>query len=81
MSMYLILALATAIAAMYELFVPVMTKLSALSPEHNMVQYKYLTYFVFFASAFVLAPVFLIIVIVPTFSESFRSGMVSSIVE
>lgn len=81
MSMYLILALATAITAMYEIFVPVMTELQILSPDDNMVQYKYLTYFVFFVSAFILAPIFLILVIVPTFGESLRSGMVSGIVE
>lgn len=69
---FVLFTLATSLAAIYELWWPVMQLLEKEQPDHNMVEYKGISYFVFFLLGCVFAVVLLPICLVPSMGASFR---------
>lgn len=77
---YLLFALTTAFAAMYELVVPVLEEVALHNPEDNLVQNKTLSYVVFFLMAVISAPFLIIACLVPSAGETFRRVLLESLV-
>ena len=77
---YLLFALTTAFTAMYELFLPILREYALLEPEDNIVQNKYLTYFVLFISSLIFAPLLFPIVLIPAMSTWFKKSMLDTLV-
>lgn len=78
---YLLFALTTAICGIYELQMPVLTKLRITHPEHNMSENVTLSLITFGIIAFIIAPIILLSCLVPSFSERFRKAMYSSYID
>lgn len=76
---YIIFALTTGAVSLYELVGPVMFELSLHDPKHNMVEYKYLSYFVFFVFCTAVAPLMFLSCIVPSFGERFKGALVTAL--
>lgn len=76
---YALFALTTAIAAMYELFIPVIREYATLEPKDNLVEHKYLAYFVLFTASIITAPVLFPLVIIPALSTRFKKAMLDSL--
>lgn len=72
---YVIFALATAIAAMLELFLPVVNVVSLTHAENNVIQYKTLTLSTLFMMAVLFAPLIFPACIVPSFGSRFRASL------
>ena len=72
---YLIFALATAFAAMLELFLPVVNVVSLTHAENNVIQYKTLTLSTLFMMAVLFAPLIFPACIVPSFGSRFRASL------
>ncbi len=64
---------------MYEVVHPVMNQLTYERPDDLMVQYKYLTYFVFFGMAMLTAPALLGACLMPKAGETFRAALLEAI--
>ena len=77
---YALFAVTTSLAAMYELFVPTVNELKRSNPEHNVVEYKYITYFVFFTFTLALAPLILPACLVPSIGNTFRKALLQGLV-
>ena len=75
-SLYVLFALTTGIVSIYELVNPVMFELALHQPNHNMIEYKYLSYFVFFIFCTVFAPLMFVSCIIPSFGERFKGALV-----
>lgn len=78
---YLLICLTTAITAAYELYLPVMRQLEVLNPNNVLVQNKIITYITMFLATILFTPAILLIVIIPSWGESFRQSMVKSLVD
>lgn len=76
---YLLFAVTTSLASMYELFIPVLSELEHLYPENNIVQYKWLSYFTFFMLTLLLAPLVLPSCLVPSVGEKFKAALLQSL--
>jgi uncharacterized membrane protein len=76
---YLLFAVTTSLASIYELWSPVMGQLSREEPDHNMIQYKFISYMIFFTSGVLLAPIMVFSCIIPSFSERFRTALLKSL--
>lgn len=72
---YVIFALATAFAAMLELFLPVVNVVSLTHAENNVIQYKTLTLSTLFMMAVLFAPLIFPACIVPSFGSRFRTSL------
>jgi O-antigen/teichoic acid export membrane protein len=75
---YLIFALATAFAAMLELFLPVVNAVAVTHAENNVIQYKTLTLSTLFIMALVFAPLIFPACIIPSFDNRFCCVLTSS---
>jgi hypothetical protein len=76
---YVLFAVTTSFASMYELFVPVIQILEVKEPKHNMVEYKWLTYTTFFLFSILMAPLILPACIVPSMGVRFREALLTSL--
>ena len=76
---YLLFAVTTSFASMYELFIPVMQELSKLNPDNNVVRYRTITYITFFLLAIMCAPLILPSCIVPSIGSRFRESLMKSL--
>ena len=77
---YLIFCLATSIAAMYELFVPVLNSLTITHPELPVIQHKWITLATFVSITLVISPLMLLPCIVPSMGERFRKSLWETLV-
>ena len=78
---YILFALATTIAALYELFVPVVNSLSLTHPEIQVIQYKWITLSTFTCITLIVAPLLLLACIVPSMGERFRKSLWETLVK
>lgn len=78
---YILFALATTIASLYELFVPVINSLSLTHPEVPVVQHKWITLGTFTCITLVVAPLMLLPCIVPSMGERFRKSLWETLVQ
>lgn len=78
---YVLFATTTSLAAMYELFIPVIRELRSIQPKNNAVEYSWITYSVFFLLTLVLAPLVLPSCLIPSFGERFKKSLLSSLSE
>lgn len=76
---YVIFAITTALAAMYELFIPVFRELEKISSNNNVIEYKWICYFTFFVFTVLLAPLMLPSCIIPSFGERFKKSLLKSL--
>lgn len=76
---YILFAITTSIASVYELIHPVLSQLKEIDPTNNVVEYKYLTYTTFFLIGIIAAPFMLPATIVPSFGERFRNSLMQSL--
>lgn len=76
---YILFAITTSIASMYELVHPVLNKLKEINPKNNVVEYKYITYATFFILGILVAPFMLPATVVPSFGERFRNSLMQSL--
>lgn len=76
---YLLFAVTTSAAAMYELIIPVMDELRIHNPESNILEYKWVCYFTFFVVGITLAPLVFPSCIVPSFANRFRVTLLTSL--
>jgi hypothetical protein len=72
---YLIFALATALAGLYELVVPVIWVLKSTHAELIVVKNRFTTYTISTILMFIAAPIFFPLVIVPKFGVAFRFSL------
>jgi len=77
---YLIFCLATTIASMYELFIPVISSLSITHPELPVIQHKWITLTTFVCITTIVAPIMLLPCIVPSMGERFRKSLWDTLV-
>jgi hypothetical protein len=78
---YILFALATTIASLYELFVPVINSLSLTHAEVSVVQHKWITLGTFTCITLVAAPLMLLPCIVPSMGERFRKSLWETLVQ
>jgi|LakMenEpi03Aug12_release.lakeMendotaPanAssembly.Ray.scaffolds.fasta_scaffold127660_3 hypothetical protein len=78
---YILFALATTIAALYELFIPVINSLSLTHPEIQVIQHKWITLATFTCITLVVAPMMLLPCIVPSMGERFRKSLWETLVQ
>lgn len=76
---YFLFASTTSFAALYEIVGPVLRELEVHNPEDNMIQNKYLSYFVFFGMGLLFAPLLLLPCLVPSVGESFRLTLLKAL--
>jgi hypothetical protein len=76
---YILFAITTSLASIYELWGPVMKQLAIEQPTHNMVEYKYISYMIFFTSGLILAPVIIFSCLIPSFGERFRVALLNEL--
>lgn len=72
---YILFALTTALAGLYELVMPVVWVLQKSNPELNVIKRNWTTYLVSTILMFVAAPVFFPLVIIPKFGAAFRFSL------
>lgn len=77
---YILFALTTAFAALYELVGPVLRQIEAVTPEDNLIKNKLLSYVVFFGLSVLCAPMLIIACLVPSTGEAFRRVLLQSLV-
>lgn len=80
LSFLALIALTTAFAAMYELFIPAMQDLEIENPNDPMLSNRWLTYVVMFLLAILFFVPLLPIVVTPGLSTRFRNGIVRGLV-
>ena len=78
---YILFALATTIAALYELFIPVINSLSLTHSEIQVIQHKWITLATFTCITLVVAPMMLLPCIVPSMGERFRKSLWETLVQ
>ena len=78
---YILFALATTIASLYELFVPVINSLSLTHAEISVVQHKLITLGTFTCITLAVAPLMLLPCIVPSMGERFRKSLWETLVQ
>lgn len=78
---YILFALATTIASLYELYIPVINSLSLTHAEVSVVQHKWITLGTFTCITLVVAPLMLLPCIVPSMSERFRKSLWETLVK
>lgn len=76
---YVLLALTTALSSMYEIFIPIVKELEILHPDDMLIQNKYITYFVFFVSSFVLAPIMFLLIVIPGLSDKLKKSLITGL--
>lgn len=77
--LYLIFALATTIMALAMLVRPVLNSIAKHHPLNTTVQNKKVTYFTFFMLSMLVAPLLVIITIIPSFGERFKESLEESL--
>lgn len=78
---YCLIALTTALAAVYELLIPVLQELEIIKPKHNLLEYKKITYIVFTGIFMLAAPVVILPTVVPSMGISFRKALLEGLLE
>lgn len=76
---YYIFAIATGLAAMYELVLPVLGELEVSEPENPVVQYLKISKLTFLLVMIIGAPVFFLSCIIPSFAERFRNAFLNAL--
>ncbi len=76
---YAIFAITTGLVANYELIAPVFADLALIEPEHNMLEYKWISYIVFTLIDTVAAPVVILSCIIPSVGERFRNALLTAL--
>lgn len=76
---YYIFAIATGLAAMYELVLPVLGELEVSEPDNPVVQYLKISKLTFLLVMVAGAPVFFLSCIVPSFGERFRNSFLNAL--
>lgn len=76
---YILFCVTTSLTAIYELFVPVMRILQKDHPDNPVIEYKYITYLVFFSIGMLTAPLLIISCILPEYSNRFREALLKSL--
>lgn len=72
LALYCLFALTTAVTSMYEIVIPVIRK---QKEEVGSVENKYTLYITLFLLALLIAPYMFLACIIPSFGESFRTGL------
>lgn len=72
---YLLFAMTTAIAAMYELIVPVFSQVLEENPDTPLIEYKTVTLVTFFLLCVLAAPLIFIPCIIPKSGQRFRNSL------
>lgn len=78
---YLLFAIATALAACYELFWPVLSSLRITHPELPVLQNMWISMPVFFLVAFVMAPLTILPCVVPSMGTRFRKTFWETLIQ
>lgn len=78
---YILVCLTTAIAALYEIYFPVMRQLDIINPDNVVAQNKILGYTTMFLASILFTPVIFFAVIIPSWGENFRQSMLKSLVD
>lgn len=76
---YLIFCLTTSITAIINLMQPVLERLRKSQPTNNLVENKFLTYFVFLIMGILVAPFLILPAIIPHLTETFQDTLYESI--
>jgi hypothetical protein len=76
---YMLFALTTSIASLYELISPVMGALEKLEPNNVIIENKKLAYITFFLFGIMVAPLLLFSTIIPSFGMRFRNALLGSL--
>jgi hypothetical protein len=78
---YVIFALATGFASMYELINPVLRELIIHEPDNVIVEYLVISKLTFFFATVLLAPVFFFSCVIPSFGNRFRDSFHTAIMD
>jgi hypothetical protein len=76
---YILFAVTTSFASMYELFIPVMQMLEVKEPNNNVIEYKWIAYASFFLFSVLMAPLILPSCIIPSIGNRFREALLVSL--
>lgn len=72
---YALFAVTTAVAAVFELYVPVLTNVEARDPENTVIKSRFLTLLTLIILALILAPLIFPSCIIPSMGERFRNTL------
>lgn len=78
---YLIFALATALATMYEIFIPVLKELEKVDSTNVMLHNKYQSYAILIGLGVIYAPVLFPVILVPRWSEWFHNKVLHTLIQ
>jgi hypothetical protein len=76
---YVLFAVTTSFACMYELYIPVMQILEVKEPKNSVVENKWIAYFSFFLFSLLFAPLLLPSCIIPSIGTRFREALLTSL--
>jgi len=76
---YLLIALTTALAGVYELVYPVLDQLQLAKPDSNVVTYMPIMYITFIGMFFAVAPLVILPCIIPSMGERFRKSLLETL--
>lgn len=77
--LYCVFAITTGLVANYELVSPVFAELSEISPEHNMLEYRWISYLVFTIINVVMAPAVIFPCLIPTLGNHFKLSLLDAL--
>jgi hypothetical protein len=78
---YFLFTVTTSLTSIFEIWHPVMLMLEKQNPNHNMVQYKFISYFVFFVSNLLLAPLIILPCLIPSWGQRFRTSLLEAFLD
>ena len=76
---YLLFAVTTSLASMYEIYIPVISELELLHPGNNVVESKWISYFTLFTLTLLFAPIILPACLIPSVGEKFKTALLKSL--
>ena len=76
---YILIALTTALAGVYELVYPVLDQLQIAKPESDVVRYMPIMYVTFTGMFFLAAPLVLLPCLIPNMGERFRKSLLETL--
>ena len=78
---YIVFCLTTSIVSIWELIIPALSTLKEIRPIHNMIDYIWISYIVFFLMILLLAPLIFLALIIPSFKKRFLDSFIESILQ
>lgn len=76
---YVLFAVTTSLVGIYELWAPVMQQLEKEDNKHNMIEYKFISYIIFFLVNLLAAPLIILPCLIPSMGTRFKLALLASL--